>query len=107
MERLMAWSMRNPQTVLIGVLIVSILAAAQLSQLQVAISPQSLIIEGDPDQEFYEQTQATFGSDRITIVYIEDPRQTGDHSPGHRRDRSPPLRRKNPQPVQRSRNSRR
>lgn len=73
MERLMAWSMRNPQTVLIGVLIVSILAAAQLPQLQVAISPQSLIIEGDPDQEFYEQTQATFGSDLITIVYIEDP----------------------------------
>jgi predicted RND superfamily exporter protein/CRP-like cAMP-binding protein len=68
----MAWSMRNPRTVLIGVLVVSILAAGQLPHLQVAISPQSLIIEGDPNQVFYEDTRATFGSDRITIVYLED-----------------------------------
>ncbi|MDH5622341.1 MAG: MMPL family transporter, partial [Gammaproteobacteria bacterium] len=73
MERLMCWAMRSPRTVLIGVLIVSVIAASQLPRLQVAISPQSLIIEGDPDQEFYEHTLATFGSDRITIVYIEDP----------------------------------
>lgn len=73
MERLMTWSMRNPLVVLIGVLVVSVLAAAQLPKLQVAISPQSLIIDGDPDQTFYEDTQATFGSDRITIVFIEDP----------------------------------
>ena len=73
MERLMVWSMRNPRTVLVGVLIASILAVSQLHTLQVAISPQSLIIEGDADQAFYQDTLATFGSDRITIVYIEDP----------------------------------
>lgn len=72
MERLMTWAMRHPRLVLIGVLLASVLAAIQLPNLQVAISPQSLIIEGDPDQEFYEDTLATFGSDRITIVYIED-----------------------------------
>jgi hypothetical protein len=73
MERLMTWAMRHPRGVLIGVLIVTVLAAFQLPRLQVAISPQSLIIEGDPDQAFYEDTLATFGSDRITIVYLEDP----------------------------------
>lgn len=73
MEKLMVWSMRNPRTVLLGVLIVSILAVSQLHTLQVAISPQSLIIEGGADQAFYQDTLATFGSDRITIVYIEDP----------------------------------
>ena len=73
MERLMTWAMRNPRTVLIVVLITSIAAASQLPKLQVAISPQSLIIEGDPDQQFYEDTLATFGSDRITIVYVADP----------------------------------
>lgn len=65
--------MRHPRTVLIGVLLMSLLAASQLPKLQVAISPQSLIIEGDPDQAFYQDTLATFGSDRITIVYVEDP----------------------------------
>jgi hypothetical protein len=73
MERLMTWAMRNPRLVLIGVIFVSLAAASQLPKLQIAISPQSLIIEGDPDQVFYEDTLATFGSDRITIVYIEDP----------------------------------
>jgi uncharacterized membrane protein YdfJ with MMPL/SSD domain len=52
MERLMAWAMRNPRTVLVGVLIVSVIAASQLPKLRIAISPQSLIIEGGPDQEF-------------------------------------------------------
>lgn len=73
MERLMAWAMRNHWIVLIGVLTISVGAASQLPKLQVAISPQSLIIKGDPDQKFYEDTIATFGSHRITIVYIEDP----------------------------------
>ena len=73
MERLMAWSMRRPRAVLLGVLIVSLFAAGQMPKLQIAISPQSLIVEGDPDQAFYQDTLATFGSDLITIVYVEDP----------------------------------
>lgn len=73
MEKLMVWAMRHPRTVMVGILLVSALAAAQLPKLQVAISPQSLIIEGDSDQAFYEHTLATFGSDRITIVYVQDP----------------------------------
>ena len=51
----------------------SVAAATQLPNLHIAISPQSLIVEGDPDQQFYADTVATFGSDRITIVYISDP----------------------------------
>jgi hypothetical protein len=39
MERLMTWAMRNPRWVLIGVLLVSMVAASQLAGLQVAISP--------------------------------------------------------------------
>lgn len=69
----MAWAMRHPRAVLLGVLFVSLAAAAQLPNLQIAISPQSLIIEGDPDQRFYQDTLATFGSDRITVVFVSDP----------------------------------
>ena len=73
MERLMTWAMRHPRRVLVGILVVSLAAATQLPSLQIAISPQSLIIEGDPDQQFYDDTLATFGSDRITIVFLSDP----------------------------------
>lgn len=73
MEKLMVWAMRHPVWVLVIVTSISILAALQLPQLKIAISPHSLIIDGDPDQAFYEDAQHTFGSDRITIVYLSDP----------------------------------
>ena len=73
MERLMVWAMRHAGPVLALVTAISLLAAVQLPHLKVAISPQSLIIEGDPEQAFYEDTQRTFGSDRITIIYLSDP----------------------------------
>jgi hypothetical protein len=73
MERLMIWAMRHPVLVLVLTGIVSLLAATQLPRLQIAISPQSLIIEGDPKQAFYDDMRETFGSDRITIVYLADP----------------------------------
>ena len=73
MERLMAWALRHPRLVVMGIVIISMAAASQLSKLTFAISPQSLIIEGDPDQAFYEHALEIFGSDRISIVYISDP----------------------------------
>lgn len=74
MERLMTWAMRHSLLVLVAVAIVTVLAASQLRYLEVAISPQSLIMDGDPEQQFYEDTLRTFGSDRITILYLADER---------------------------------
>jgi hypothetical protein len=73
MERLMIWALRHRSLVLLLVAIISVLAVVQLPQLTVSISPQSLIIEGDTSQRFYEDTLQTFGSDRITIIYLSDP----------------------------------
>ncbi|MCP5422572.1 MAG: MMPL family transporter [Chromatiaceae bacterium] len=73
MERLMAWALRHRVPVLLLTAVVSLLAAAWLPRLQIAISPQSLIIEGDPQQAFYAKALRTFGTDRITIVYLSDP----------------------------------
>lgn len=72
MEKLMTWALRHPGAVLLPVLLITILAATRLQQLQVAISPQSLIIEGGSDQRFYRNAQQEFGSDGITIVYVQD-----------------------------------
>ena len=75
----MTWAMRHSLLVIAAVAAVSLLAASQLPRLEVAISPQSLIIEDDPDQQLYEDTLQTFGSDRITIVYLSDSRLFEPH----------------------------
>ncbi|MDJ0740362.1 MAG: efflux RND transporter permease subunit [Gammaproteobacteria bacterium] len=68
----MLWAMRRPVWVLLATCVVSALALTQLPKLEIAISPQSLIIEGDPKQSFLDDVRDTFGSDRITIVYLSD-----------------------------------
>ena len=73
MERLMIWAMRHPALVLLLTCVVSLLAVMQLPKLQIALSPQSLIIQGDPKQAIYDDMRDTFGSDRITVVYLADP----------------------------------
>lgn len=70
----MAFAMRNHRLVLAWVIVISIVAATQLPYLKISISPQSLTIEDSPAQRFYEDTVATFGVDRITILYISDPK---------------------------------
>lgn len=74
MERVMSTAMRYPRLILAWVVVLTVLAATELPNLKIALSPQSLIVEGTPDQRFYEDTVTTFGADRITIVYISDPR---------------------------------
>jgi len=68
----MTWAVRHPRTVMLLVSVLTLLAAVQLPHLQIAISPQSLIIEGDPDQAFYQDALEEFGSDQVTIVFIQD-----------------------------------
>ena len=69
----MIWAMRHPALVLLLTCVVSLLAVMQLPKLQIALSPQSLIIQGDPKQAIYDDMRDTFGSDRITVVYLADP----------------------------------
>ncbi|MCB1724680.1 MAG: MMPL family transporter [Chromatiaceae bacterium] len=73
MEKLMTWSMRHVGVVLTFVAAVTLVAAVQLPHLRVAISPQSLNIAEGEEQRFYDDTLKTFGSDRITILYVSDP----------------------------------
>ncbi|MCB1763641.1 MAG: MMPL family transporter [Gammaproteobacteria bacterium] len=69
----MAIAMRYPRTVLLWISLLTVAAATQLSDLEITLSPHSLVVEGTPAQRFYEDTIATFGADKITIVYLSDP----------------------------------
>lgn len=73
MEKVMTTAMRYPWAVLLWVLVITVTAATQLSDLKISLSPHSLVVPGTSAQRFYEETVATFGADKITIVYLSDP----------------------------------
>lgn len=73
MRRLLLLAADHPLIVVGLLLLVSLAAASQLPRLEITISPQALTADDDPERVFYEQTVATFGSDRITVVFLQDP----------------------------------
>lgn len=62
-----------PRWFLLAIGLVTILAITQLDKLRVSISAESLLDRDTPAWEFLKQTEATFGSDTITIVFLHDP----------------------------------
>ena len=72
MERLLLLPIRFPWSTVAVVVLCSLAAFWQLDRLQVHVSPQALTVEGDPEQQFYDQSVATFGSDRISVIFIHD-----------------------------------
>lgn len=72
MKRLLALPLRFPWHTAALVVLCSLAALWNLDRLEVYISPQALTVEGDPEQHSYDQSVATFGSDRISVVFIRD-----------------------------------
>ncbi|TNG02023.1 MAG: cyclic nucleotide-binding domain-containing protein [Gammaproteobacteria bacterium] len=72
MDRFLMFPIRYSWPILICILLLTVAATSQLNQLQIHISPQALTVDGDPAQEFYQQSVATFGADKITIVFLQD-----------------------------------
>jgi len=72
MEKLITLSARYPLQVVAFIVLVSLVAATQVSNLQIHVSPQSLTVQGGSDQADYRRSIATFGSDKITVIYLQD-----------------------------------
>ena len=53
-------------------ILVSLAAALQLPKITVDVSPQSLAMRGDPARDFYRRSVATFGTDDIAVIFIQD-----------------------------------
>jgi predicted RND superfamily exporter protein len=66
--------MRSPWPTLAVVILCSLAALWHIGTLQVYVSPRSLTVEGDPDRDAYDRSVATFGSDNISVVFIQDDR---------------------------------
>lgn len=72
MSKLMLFAAHKPWLVLVFVSLASILAIFQLPDLKLEITAEGMMVEDDPARIFYQQTLDTFGSENISIVFLQD-----------------------------------
>ncbi len=74
MQKLMFWSYRHSKLVVILLSGMTLFFGYFVSVITVDVSIQTLWIKGDPARQVYDETVKTFGSDKITVVYVQDSR---------------------------------
>ncbi len=72
MRRLMLWFSLHPILTLIVIGVLSIAALFPASRVRIAASVESLMMQNDPERDYYIQTREMFGSEARAIVYVED-----------------------------------
>lgn len=72
MQRVMLWSQSHPWLVVIILLSCSILSCLNLKDIRINTSSEVMMVEGDPAQAYYYDTLEKFGSDSITVIYVQD-----------------------------------
>lgn len=72
MQKLMRFSYAHPRLVLLALFLISILAALQVPNLEQDPSSESMTLSHDPSRDIYEDTLKTFGSDKITVIFLRD-----------------------------------
>lgn len=72
MRKFLLWSQSNPWIVILTVLIVTLAALYGARNIRVDASTEGMMIQGDPAQDYYHKTLKKFGTDNITVIFIED-----------------------------------
>lgn len=72
MQRIMVWSSRHPIATLAVIGFISLAAFFPASRVRIETSTDSLMMENDPEKAYYLQTREMFGSEALSLVYIED-----------------------------------
>ena len=73
MQRFLELFSEHPYTVLLGLLLLSLLAATQVSRLQVQVSAEELFVKDDPQRRFYDEVRQVFGDEKTVLLVLEDP----------------------------------
>ncbi len=73
MRRLMLWFSLHPVLTLMLIGTISVAAISPASRVRIATSIDSLMMQNDPERDYYVQTRNLFGSEAMAIVYVEDP----------------------------------
>jgi predicted RND superfamily exporter protein len=72
MRKFFLWSQNNPWIVIIGITIISLLALFSARNIRIDASTEGMMIQGDPAQDYYHNTLKKFGTDNITVIFIQD-----------------------------------
>ena len=72
MGRLLLISVNHTRTVITLLVLLTGIALYFLPGLRLEITAEGMMVKNDPARLFYERTLDAFGSDNVTIVYLED-----------------------------------
>lgn len=72
MRKLLILFCQNPWIVLSSILLISILAASQLSHVRVQISAEDLLVQDDPERAYFEKITQQFGDEKVILLYLSD-----------------------------------
>lgn len=72
MQHLLLLFARRPWLSLTFLLLGSMLAATQLTELRVRVSADEMLVIDDPQRAYYEEVKATFGEEQVVLLVLED-----------------------------------
>ena len=72
MRKFMLWSEAHPWIAIVIVAIVTIFALYSARNIRIDASTEGMMIQGDPAQDYYQETLKKFGTDNITVIFIND-----------------------------------
>ncbi|MES9977772.1 MAG: MMPL family transporter, partial [Candidatus Thiodiazotropha sp. 6PLUC5] len=73
MSKIILSAARHPAWVIAALCCITILALTRLPNLNVEIAAEGMMIDNPPALVDYQRTMETFGSENVTIIYLEDP----------------------------------
>ncbi len=72
MQQLLLLFARRPWVSLSLLLVASLLAATQVTQLRVKISADEMLVVDDPERRYLDQVKALFGEESVVLLVVED-----------------------------------
>ena len=72
MQRFMLWSYKHPKSVIAILLSLSLFFAYFIPSVASVSTSKSFWSKDDPAKELYDDTLDTFGSDKITVIFVKD-----------------------------------
>jgi len=72
MKQLFFYASKYPWLNIALLILISLVAASRIDQLDFSVSVESMLMQDDPSLDFYYKSLDQFGSDTISIVYLED-----------------------------------
>lgn len=72
MNKIIRYAADHAWLMIAMVLCISLLAATQVPKVSFDVSAESMLLDDDPELDFYRKTQRTFGADNVMLVYFED-----------------------------------